>query len=350
MLLSNELVGTKAVYLQHKLSCHGRETPSLTVADFAEKCPEMPEPLYAASKMQRKVAIERASEMIKEIFSSHSVASYGLTLCHRFFDEHSSPRNKTKNTKVNKYQALLKVATHFVSSTCDMVHVQSATEHAKSVPVNTVVVVVGRDFGEVLLGHATLLLVAVAAHSASLLRLLRTTLLHHAAPSSDRLHLALGGRRLHHALRASIRLHHAELLHHVAKTEVLLRHPTHGGRRRSKRVVDTRDGRVVRVVGVVRHLVGGNRAVRVRICAVGHGVGVVKVRTGLGVCDDSTRSNARRRLVDRVGGEGGGVYSRHPQADLVQFVEVVDQVFEVDVMIRVVVKDQLLPVPRVRIR
>jgi hypothetical protein len=78
---------------------------------------------------------------------------------------------------------------------------------------------------------------------------------------------------------------------------------------------------------------------------MGQGVGVVEVRSRLRVGDDSARSDARRRLVDGVRREGCGIHGGHPEAHLVQLVKVVDQVFEVDVMVGVVIEDQLLPVP-----
>lgn len=216
-------------------------------------------------------------------------------------------------------------------------------ESTERIPVD--VRVVGSHATEVVLSHAAALrsllvavVVVVAATAESALLLL---LLSHAATSTDRLHpqaLRRRGFEWLHDLLASVWLHHPKLLRHgIDGTVALLL--------RGERVVDAGDCWVVGVVGVVRDLVRRDGAVRVRISAIGHRVRVVKVWTRLRVVYNGSWADACRRLVDRIGREGGRVDCGHPEADFVELVQVIHQILEVNIVIGVVVKYQLLPVP-----
>ena len=87
-------------------------------------------------------------------------------------------------------------------------------------------------------------------------------------------------------------------------------------------------------------MIGWNCAVRVRVSAISHGVCVAHV-----LIDDRARTDAARRLTERVLRERSWIDGRHPNARLVDAIELRDKVLEVDIMIRVVVEDQLLEVP-----
>lgn len=98
--------------------------------------------------------------------------------------------------------------------------------------------------------------------------------------------------------------------------------------------------------GIERDLVRRDRTVRARLCAIFHGVSVLEVRARIRAGGERAWADTSRRLIDSIAGESGWVHSGHPQADLVQLVEVVDEALEIDVLIGVVIEDEFLPVPR----
>lgn len=100
------------------------------------------------------------------------------------------------------------------------------------------------------------------------------------------------------------------------------------------------------MIGIERDLVRRDRIVRARLGAIFHGVSVVEGRARIRAGGGSAWADTSRRLIDSIPGESGRVHSGHPQADLVQLVEVVDEALEIDVLIGVVIEDEFLPVPR----
>lgn len=103
------------------------------------------------------------------------------------------------------------------------------------------------------------------------------------------------------------------------------------------------DRRVVGRICVISDAIRWNSAVRVWISTEGReGVAVVRF-------NDSSWSDATRRLTHRVLREGGRVDGREPDASLVDAVELGNQILKVDVVVRVVVEDQLLKIPGSRV-
>lgn len=109
-------------------------------------------------------------------------------------------------------------------------------------------------------------------------------------------------------------------------------------------VRDPWNRRVVWRVCLVSDSVGRFGTVRVWILAVRHRVGVVE-RLLLVIGGDGAWADAARWLSDCRLAKRRRVDGRHPDARLVDAVELGDQILEVDVVLRVVVEDQLLEVP-----
>ncbi len=115
---------------------------------------------------------------------------------------------------------------------------------------------------------------------------------------------------------------------------------------RSEAIGYTRDAWVIGGVCVVPDTIWTDSAVWIWVGSVRHGVGIVIV-----ACieaSDGAWTDTAWWLAEGMLGEGSWVHSRHPDASLVDAVELGDEVLEVDVVVGIVVEGQLAPVPDVR--